>query len=73
LALDGKAEDAMKINEILKDIHKDIFCESNPIPAKWALKRMNKIPHAFCRPPLMELDEKFHSVVEAALAKAFLI
>eukprot|EP00557_Chaetoceros_sp_GSL56_P005118 CAMPEP_0176499576 /NCGR_PEP_ID=MMETSP0200_2-20121128/13006_1 /TAXON_ID=947934 /ORGANISM="Chaetoceros sp., Strain GSL56" /LENGTH=377 /DNA_ID=CAMNT_0017898015 /DNA_START=171 /DNA_END=1304 /DNA_ORIENTATION=+ len=72
-ALDRKAEEAMRINEMLKDVHKDIFCESNPIPAKWALKRMNKIPNAYCRPPLMELDEKYHTVVEAALAKARLI
>jgi 4-hydroxy-tetrahydrodipicolinate synthase len=72
-ALERKEEEAMRINEMLKDIHKDIFCESNPIPAKWALKRMNKIPNAYCRPPLMELDEKYHTVVEAALAKAGLI
>lgn len=72
-ALNGEKEEAMRINDMLKDVHKDIFCESNPIPAKWALKRMNKIPNAYCRPPLMELDEKFHSVVEAALAKAGLI
>lgn len=72
-ALDGNRDETMRINETLKSIHSDIFCESNPIPAKWAMKRLGKIDNAICRPPLAELDEKFHSVVEAALGGAGLI
>ncbi len=67
LCNENNREDAMKINEELKDIHVNIFCESNPIPVKWALKRMGMIDSAFCREPLMELDEKYHKLVEDSL------
>eukprot|EP00979_Chaetoceros_neogracilis_P007845 scaffold1698_cov279-Chaetoceros_neogracile.AAC.4 len=73
LALEGKEEEVMRINERLMSIHSDIFCESNPIPAKWALKRLGMIETAICREPMMELDEKYYSVVEAALNKAGLL
>jgi len=73
LALEGKEEEVMRINEKLAGIHSDIFCEANPIPAKWALKRMGMIDTAICRAPLMELEEKYYSVVEAALNKAGLM
>lgn len=66
-ANDGNREEAMKINEQLDSIHNNIFVESNPIPAKWALKRMGKIDSAFCRPPLMELDEQHYGLIEKSL------
>ena len=66
-ALDGNREEAMKINEQLDSIHKNIFVESNPIPAKWALKRMGKIESGFCRPPLTELDEQYYRLIEESL------
>jgi len=66
-ALDGNREEAMKINDTLVPIHSNIFVESNPIPAKWALKKMGKIESAFCRPPLMELDEEHYSLIEESL------
>lgn len=66
-ALDGNREEAMKINSQLETIHSSIFVESNPIPAKWAMKRMGKIESAFCRPPLMELDEQYFGLIEESL------
>jgi len=71
--LKGNAEEARRINDDLKLLHTRIFCESNPIPAKWAVKRMGKIPYAFCRPPLMELDAQYYGHVEEALRLAKLI
>ncbi len=65
--------EAMRINEKLESIHNDIFCESNPIPAKWALKRLGKINGDYCRPPLAALDEQYYSVLEGAMKKAGLI
>lgn len=42
------------------------FVESNPIPVKWAMARLGLMdPHL--RPPLAELEERFHRVVEEAL------
>ena len=67
LSLEGNRDEAMKINAALASIHTNIFVESNPIPAKWCLKRMGKIESAFCRPPLAELDEQHYSLVEESL------
>lgn len=66
-ALEGNREEAMKINQQLDPIHSNIFVESNPIPAKWALKRMGMIESGFCRPPLVELDKKHYSSIEESL------
>jgi len=73
LALKGgkeNEEEVMRINDRLKDLHQDIFCEANPIPAKWAAMRLGMIESAYCREPMMELDEQYYGLVEAALRKA---
>jgi len=72
-ALKKDEAEAMRINETLNAIHTNIFCESNPIPAKWALKRLGKIADDYCRPPLVSMDEQYYGVVEDALKKAGLI
>ena len=73
LALSGRIEEAATINAKLDDLHSNLFCESNPIPTKWALKRMGMIESAYCRPPLAEMDPSFAPRVEAALKLAGLI
>ena len=70
LALNGRMEEAAAINAKLESLHRDLFCESNPIPTKWALKRMGMIDSAYCRPPLAEMDPGFAPLVEAALGQA---
>jgi 4-hydroxy-tetrahydrodipicolinate synthase len=72
-ALKGDEAEAMRINKMLEEIHTNIFCESNPIPAKWAMKRLGKIDNDYCRPPMMALDEQYYSVVEGVMKKAGLI
>lgn len=72
-ALNKDEVEAMRINEKLALIHTHIFCEANPIPAKWALKRLGMIENAYCRPPLCELDEQCYSIVEEAMKKAGLL
>jgi 4-hydroxy-tetrahydrodipicolinate synthase len=62
-----------RINMPLRRLHVDEFCESNPIPIKWALKRMGKIESAYLRPPLDVLSPEFHGVVESALKEAGLL
>eukprot|EP00526_Cylindrotheca_closterium_P014184 CAMPEP_0113618168 /NCGR_PEP_ID=MMETSP0017_2-20120614/9189_1 /TAXON_ID=2856 /ORGANISM="Cylindrotheca closterium" /LENGTH=339 /DNA_ID=CAMNT_0000527651 /DNA_START=123 /DNA_END=1142 /DNA_ORIENTATION=- /assembly_acc=CAM_ASM_000147 len=71
--LDGDAELARKLNEPLAVLHKKLFVESNPIPAKWAAKRLGLMESAYCRPPLDEMDPAYSSVVEEALRAAGLI
>jgi len=72
-ALRGDADEALRLNKMLDIVHQKIFCESNPIPAKWALKRMGMIENAVCRPPLMELDKDYHGILEEALKIAELL
>lgn len=72
-ALSGRMEEATAINAKLESLHSNLFCESNPIPTKWAMKRMEMIDSAYCRPPLAEMDPKFAPVIEAALIQAGLL
>ena len=72
LALDGQADEAKALNERLMQLHKSMFCEANPIPVKWALKRMGLMERGI-RLPLVELDERYYPKVELALANLGLI
>lgn len=72
-ALEGRLEDAEAINNKLELLHSALFCESNPIPTKWALKRLGMIDSAYMRAPLAEMEDKFVPQVEEALAHAGLI
>jgi hypothetical protein len=49
LAKKGKAEEAQELNKPLELPCKNLFCESNPIPTKWAATRMGLISSAYCR------------------------
>ncbi len=69
LALAGDFEAARKKNAHLLDLHKNLFCESNPIPVKWALHRMGLIPEGI-RLPLTPLNSDKYAILEAALATA---
>lgn len=73
LALAGKFADADIINERLMALHKDLFCESNPIPVKWAAYRIGLIKQPVLRLPLTVLSEQAQPKVEAALKQAGLI
>jgi len=53
----------------LAALHRDLFCEANPIPVKWALAKMGRAP-AGIRSPLSPLGADFHGRVEAALQQA---
>lgn len=68
-ALAGDRATAEKIDATLRGLHEHLFCESNPIPAKWALAQMGKIGPAI-RLPLTELDASKHAQVTDALKQA---
>ena len=72
-ALKKDTEEVYRINAPLRSLHTDAFCEANPIPIKWATKRIGKIDCAYLRPPLDELAPEFHGVVEQALIEAGLL
>ncbi|WP_434633488.1 4-hydroxy-tetrahydrodipicolinate synthase [Chromobacterium sp. CV08] len=65
----GDVGRARAINDKLQGLHKQLFVEPNPIPAKWALARMQRIP-AGIRLPLTPLDAASEAVVVAAMKQA---
>jgi 4-hydroxy-tetrahydrodipicolinate synthase len=71
-AIAGDAAAAAEIDAPLVALHRDLFVESNPIPVKWALERMGRIPGGI-RLPLTPLGAAHRAAVEAALAGAGLI
>jgi 4-hydroxy-tetrahydrodipicolinate synthase len=66
-AFDGRR--LREINARLVALHRDLFCEANPIPVKWAVARMGLIG-AGLRLPLTPLSESQHGRVLAAMRKA---
>lgn len=68
----GDHEKAKILNEINLGLYRLLFVESNPIPVKWALYKMNLIKNAI-RLPLMELDETFHDEMLSEMIKLKLL
>lgn len=66
----GDAESAKSFDQHLQALHRDLFIESNPIPAKWALMRLGLIESDFARLPLTQLEPIHQSVIEHALHQA---
>jgi 4-hydroxy-tetrahydrodipicolinate synthase len=68
-AMQGDAAEAERLDEPIAALHRDLFLETNPIPAKWALARMG-IMDGGIRLPLTELSARYQPAVLAALATA---
>jgi len=68
----GELEKAKKINDINTNLYRLMFVESNPIPVKWALYKMNMIKNSI-RSPLVELDETFHKEIVSEMIKLQLL
>lgn len=66
MALANDVMGAREINDRLMPLHKELFCEPNPIVPKWALRRMGLIPPGI-RLPLTPLSPSKHEQVERAL------
>ena len=60
---------ANKINDRLKDLHKALFLESNPIPVKWGIHRLGLI-EAGIRLPMTWLSEQYEADLEAVMQAA---
>ncbi len=68
-ALAGDRQKAEELNMPLTGLHNDLFVEANPIPVKWALTEMGKMP-AGIRLPLTLLSEQYHDTLRAAMRQA---
>ncbi|MBU0499932.1 MAG: 4-hydroxy-tetrahydrodipicolinate synthase [Gammaproteobacteria bacterium] len=71
-ALDGDRDAAQAFDNGIASLHEKLFVESNPIPVKWALAQMGRIP-AGIRLPLTPLSESARPLVHNAMALAGLI
>lgn len=71
-ARNGQIDNAKAINDTLQGLHRHLFIEANPIPVKWALETMQKIP-AGIRLPLTRLSSNAQASVREALQAAGLI
>jgi 4-hydroxy-tetrahydrodipicolinate synthase len=68
-ALARKRADAERIDAHLQPLHRTLFCESNPIPVKWAVQQMGLIGPGI-RLPLTPLAPQYHAVVLDAMTAA---
>jgi 4-hydroxy-tetrahydrodipicolinate synthase len=71
-AMAGEVARAVEINNRVLDLHAKLFVEPNPVPVKWALAEMGRIPSGL-RLPLAPLSSSFHDTVRGALAQAGLL
>lgn len=65
-AISGDAEHAEALNNEIANLHNILFCESNPIPVKWALHEMGLIGTGI-RLPLTPLAEQYRTPLREAL------
>lgn len=68
-ALEGSLERARALQDQLMPLHHALFQEANPIPLKWALHTLKKIPPGI-RLPLTTLSVECQSAVRQALQVA---
>jgi dihydrodipicolinate synthase/N-acetylneuraminate lyase len=69
LALAGKKDEALALDETLQALNTALFIESNPIPVKWALGEMGLI-EANIRLPLTPFSGQYHDQMRAAMRQA---
>ena len=72
LALDGNAVEARKLHFKLLGLHKQLFCEPSPGPAKWALSRLGRCGGAL-RLPITPLTAAGQASVGQAMVEAGLL
>lgn len=71
-ALRGDFAAADSAHDVVKHLHRDLFIESSPIPAKYALYKMGMIDKGI-RLPLVWLADKHHDTIDQALVRANLL
>ncbi len=71
-AIDGDGRRAAALNAKLLPLHRALFVEPNPIPVKWAMRRLGRCGDAL-RLPMTPLAESAKPLVESALRAADLL
>lgn len=70
--LNKEFNEAIELNQKYSNLYDLLFVESNPIPVKWALEKMNKIESGI-RLPLVSLDGAFNEEISKEMSKLELI
>jgi len=65
----GERAEAERLDADLQPLHRTLFCESNPIPVKWAVQQMGLIGPGI-RLPLTPLAPQYYAAVLSAIAAA---
>ncbi|MEQ4530393.1 MAG: 4-hydroxy-tetrahydrodipicolinate synthase [Mixta sp.] len=73
LAREGNFAEARHLNQRLMHLHQKLFVESNPVPVKWAAKKLGLIATDTLRLPMVPLSTAACPVVEQALKNAGLL
>jgi 4-hydroxy-tetrahydrodipicolinate synthase len=68
-ALAGNAAAAREVNNKLLGLHRDLFCEANPIPVKWAVQQLGLIGGGI-RLPLTPLSSEYENRIRVAMQQA---
>ena len=71
-ALEKKFDIAEELDNKLSTLYELLFIESNPIPVKWMLYKMELIQKSI-RLPLIELDKKYHENILSEMLKLNLL
>jgi 4-hydroxy-tetrahydrodipicolinate synthase len=71
-ALQGDVKRAVALHLQLLPLHRQLFCEPSPAPAKWALQRLGRC-RSTVRLPLTELTEAGQAAVASALRDSGLL
>lgn len=67
LACNKQFHKARLLNNQFMCLHKNLFIETNPIPIKWACKKLGLILHDIVRLPLTQLQKKFEIKLKQSL------
>ena len=68
-AVAGDSATAKAADAELAGLHRDLFLESNPMPVKWALRELGRIPGGI-RLPLTPFSPEHHGALRASLRQA---
>lgn len=63
-----KYQQAELLDQQLAKLHKNLFVESNPIPVKWAMNVIKRLPNATMRLPLCPISPAGQAVISATIA-----
>ena len=66
------SREAIKIDKSIQALHSVLFCETNPIPVKWALYLMKKIAEGI-RLPLLQPETQSQQIIYNALTSCGVI